>query len=591
MQVEQLVHDLIGFHENSNKAVHDWYCLQPLVVVHGQEGKSENCWIVIDGQQRLTTLFLILKALAVKPLYPIEYETREQSGKFLNDIDVINIEKSEDNSRIHNNPDFFCMYTAWTTIKKLLEVYTDRKGLADTILSYSKFIWYESSENPYDEFSKLNSGKISLSNAELIKALLLKETLRSGKKELSQLEAAREWDYMEQTLHDDDFWCFINPSPNDKRFHATRMDFIFEMLLRMQENSNRYISRFIETRRQQQVGTMQQNASRSEWNLLDELEQNPTFIFGVFQDYCEKPENAIAVWNDVQGVFRRMHLWYSDRDLYHRIGYLMNRKGVHSEEKFKQLAHLLVSATQKTKTELKKEIDDEIAVSKILAKLDSLEYGEDNDCIYDVLLLFNIAIMMRQRQEKSRYPFREHRYAFWTLEHIHAKQERAIELKDIQQIAKFLGLGQTGDKQKLVEEINKKFEEAGKKDWEGKSSPRIETQGNQCKLVDNKETHGLGNLALLGHRANATFNNSLYLEKRGILSMWLQGDRKGLENSDSGFDKVEFVPSATIMAFFKQFSQEITYPFLWTEKDAGNYVVAIQETLENVFALKNKGTS
>ena len=73
--------------------------------------------------------------------------------------------------------------------------------------------------------------------------------------------------------------------------------------------------------------------------------------------------------------------------------------------------------------------------------------------------------------------------------------------------------------------------------------------------------------------------------------MWLQGDRKGLENSDSGFDKVEFVPSATIMAFFKQFSQEITYPFLWTEKDAGNYVVAIQETLENVFALKNKGTS
>ena len=63
LQVEQLVQDLLGFHNGSSEKIQDWYCLQPLVVVRGKEEKNKGRWVVIDGQQRLTTLFLIIKAL------------------------------------------------------------------------------------------------------------------------------------------------------------------------------------------------------------------------------------------------------------------------------------------------------------------------------------------------------------------------------------------------------------------------------------------------------------------------------------------------------------------------------------------------
>ena len=93
------------------------------------------------------------------------------------------------------------------------------------------------------------------------------------------------------------------------------------------------------------------------------------------------------------------------------------------------------------------------------------------------------------------------------------------------------------------------------------------------------DTKAIRNLALLGHKANASFNNSLFFEKRETLSRWEKGERENLEKS--GFDKVEFVPVATKMVFFKHFSQGITLPFAWTEADADDYVNTIVETLKS----------
>ena len=49
-QVNQLLNDII---ENGNKT----YCLQPLVV----RKKAEGVFELIDGQQRLTTIYILLK--------------------------------------------------------------------------------------------------------------------------------------------------------------------------------------------------------------------------------------------------------------------------------------------------------------------------------------------------------------------------------------------------------------------------------------------------------------------------------------------------------------------------------------------------
>lgn len=90
-QVLDLLEDIDGF-DSSTEA---FYCLQPLVVKKRQVDEEikglfpEDCeqvYEVIDGQQRLTTIYLILKIID-EPLYAIQYKTREESAHFLGKIE------------------------------------------------------------------------------------------------------------------------------------------------------------------------------------------------------------------------------------------------------------------------------------------------------------------------------------------------------------------------------------------------------------------------------------------------------------------------------------------------------------------------
>ena len=102
-QVKDLLKDILEFSEKKGNA--GIYCLQPLVVVkrlsdkdsvmkriHEAKDLSEvrrllkEQWEVVDGQQRLTTIRLILEVLQQPHFYNIEYETRKDSASFLNSI-------------------------------------------------------------------------------------------------------------------------------------------------------------------------------------------------------------------------------------------------------------------------------------------------------------------------------------------------------------------------------------------------------------------------------------------------------------------------------------------------------------------------
>ena len=52
-QVKELLEDLYDF-VSTKKDENDYYCLQPIIVK-----KKEDCWELVDGQQRLTALWLI----------------------------------------------------------------------------------------------------------------------------------------------------------------------------------------------------------------------------------------------------------------------------------------------------------------------------------------------------------------------------------------------------------------------------------------------------------------------------------------------------------------------------------------------------
>ena len=91
------------------------YCLQPIVV-----RKRDETYELIDGQQRLTTLFLLYRYINnanpsvanPEPAFNLVYETRNKSEEFLKSIDL---------DRSGENIDFYFIVNAYKTIQNWFE--------------------------------------------------------------------------------------------------------------------------------------------------------------------------------------------------------------------------------------------------------------------------------------------------------------------------------------------------------------------------------------------------------------------------------------------------------------------------------------
>ena len=166
-QVKDLLNDIWEF-SKKKKTEKEFYCLQPLVVKRKEENilksiKAANSieevetllkgsWEVIDGQQRLTTLYILLSELGVKNPFFLKYETRDGSERYLNNINDLEKDNNIDYQHIFQSNK---VITDWFSSdkEKILEF---RGNLLDNV----KFIWYESiAEDPVKVFTRLNIGK------------------------------------------------------------------------------------------------------------------------------------------------------------------------------------------------------------------------------------------------------------------------------------------------------------------------------------------------------------------------------------------------------------------------------------------------
>lgn len=75
-EINQLIDDIYGIDDNTKK-----YCLGSLIV-----DKKDFCFEVIDGQQRLTTLYILLNCLNIEPKCPLTFECRKKSNYTLENI-------------------------------------------------------------------------------------------------------------------------------------------------------------------------------------------------------------------------------------------------------------------------------------------------------------------------------------------------------------------------------------------------------------------------------------------------------------------------------------------------------------------------
>ena len=307
-EVEDLLNDIYEFKQNNNEG---FYCLQPLVLKKLNITNKNNVYEVIDGQQRLTTIYLILKYLKSKNIieeniYTITYSTREDSKKFL-----------EENLEYITHIDFEYMYEAYKIINEWFNTDEKEKEIKDILLPNKtdkksvKFIWYEPTDKNHIEiFTRINIGKIPLTNSELIKALFLQkanfkhdENFDEALYEHTQIEIASEWDYIENTLQDDRFWGFINNDINQK---YNRIDYIFEIVSDKLLKNDKEISE----EDKKEIGADKYKTFR--------------YFYKKWKNNEDKMSFMKDTWKEIRYCFYAMNKWYNDLTFYHYIGFLIH---------------------------------------------------------------------------------------------------------------------------------------------------------------------------------------------------------------------------------------------------------------------------
>lgn len=537
-QVKTLLNDLYQCME-ANGQEKD-YCLQPVVVQKkGVQKKGELQYDLIDGQQRLTTIYILLR-YAHQNYFSFEYETREKTKDFLNNMDP---------QLAQTNIDFFHIYQAYTTIKDWLEetfpADTDSHlyKLCNYVKEKVKVIWYEvgAEADPIALFTRLNIGKIQLTNAELIRALFLSDT-PNGMENRRKYEMAIQWDDMEKQLRDDDgaFWAFITRKRAED--YPTRIDILFDLMCHKQD-----------------------------------AEKDPLFTFFKMEERL-KHSDRDSVWQEVINGFLQLKEWYKDNVYYHKIGYLI-ASGSNT------MADLFDEARGKRKSEFKDRLDELIAESITWRTNDKdsywdLDYHKDYNRICRILLLFNVQSIISYRV-RQRFPFNEYNNEKWSIEHIHAQNSEGLKTVELQlewlqkHLPSLKAIHCDEPDNELVRAVEKAI-------YDIRQSGRFirsdfddifrRVVNDLSDTTDTDYINTLPNLALLSCGHNTCLSNSTFDVKRNLI---IKMDKSG-----------EFIPYCTKMTFLKYYenSSDVQVHF-WGQKDREAYLQAIQHVIAPYYDL------
>lgn len=526
-----------------------FYCLQPIVVKNREDGNNE--WEVIDGQQRLTTIYLILKNLEsqierdTKNFDRIFYETRSQSEIFLKG----DIEHSE----FSKNIDYYYIKEADKAIKEWFKKKANttdyaapKAQFASTFLTDTKVIWYDVKDgsDSIDIFTRLNIGKIPLTNSELIKALFLRKSNFQNHSTLKQLQIASEWDRIENQLQDNSFWYFIY---NGQKNYDNRIEYIFDLMKGKNEADEKYYT-FHEFNRE-----FEKSKSDKGGYAIEEL------------------------WLNIKKYFLTLEEWFNDKDLYHIIGFLI-ATGTNIED------ILSLNDDSGTKTSFKDGLI-EIIKGKSNCQINNLEYG--NFAVRNILLLFNIQIIISNSKSITRFPFDHYKTENWDIEHIRSRTEKRVVGKErgnwallvLEYFTAQKGFQTSEEKEAQKKELE--FLEKEEREFSEKLISILESEKINDQRFDElyseiikyfeedeepENIDCISNLTLLDFRTNRSYKNAPFPIKR----------KEILENDMMG----TFVPIATKNVFLKSYSGKINKMMYWSKNDALDYEKAIAQTLE-----------
>ncbi len=562
-EIEHLLNDINEFPDGQK------YCLQPVVVKH-INGKYE----LIDGQQRMTTLFLIMKYLTgfAQINYSIEYTTRKSENGHIGSRELLENISQIDLFSPSSNIDELFIKDAFRIIKKWFNDDIAKKlDFAQKLQKSVTIIWYEvdDNEDSVSIFTRLNIGKINLTNAELVKALFLTKGKKDeqghysgnpyGLEEKTQHEIALSWDSMEKELHDPKFWAFITNEDSSK--YPIRMELLFDMIEMKPQGESSF------------------------------------FTFNRFYERFKLSTNKAETWELIVRYYQQLKEWYKDFNLFHQIGFL-----VATGENVKDLLDLSMNEEKPIgKSAFKSCVIQKIRAKMVFMTADKvnpseidyadLNYLDHSAYIHTILLLFNVETIRQKGDENNRFPFERYKNeGTWSLEHIHAQNSESLRTNQewetwLLSHKKSLNniIRETSDPNSVtrINEVIQRMDVVLSHIHEPNYNGSIREEFNEVSpsviniLSDGDDStflHTLSNMALLTVGENAALNNSTFDVKR----------EKIIEMDKGG----DYIPVCTKNVFMKYYSPSDTKLHFWGEEDRKCYIQAMNNVL-----FHNKGNN
>lgn len=599
-QVFDLCNDLLEYalKPKPNDRAKAFYSLQPLIVRKGEysiAGEEKEAYEVIDGQQRLTTLYILFKYLMnykniknpeelqkkrSKILYHLFYETRPSDFEVIEKLGFEELKNSDikdiDIAHISNTYKFIDEWlfskdsknSALTTFKLYSEEDFSADAVTDKLFSllFNKkdtkesegniqFLWYELgiSKDAIREFLSVNKGKISLTDTEKIRALFMQRNEKGEMGSLKQLSIAKDWELIENTLHRKPFWSFIS---NEINKEDGRINIIFQYIFDNDAHEN------VE-------------------------EEMPDYLFRYYYSKFKSKKNdhnkcVEEEWKKVMECFRMLQNWFYNPRVYNLIGLLV-KEGL-SLKNIADIYNESGDTTEQFITALNKKVR-EIIVDGILKKVNTNgneELDVKGDCIelyYDnsedkrkipgLLRFLNVRVLCREidylleevskpdEQKKAsdmnrkdrdtmcniyRFPFDALDSFGWDIEHIDSATTNSLN-----NFAERIAWIEEAEK-KLKEQLDSNQEYQDNKQRLGIEATADEASKNLENIIKNiigeneesgERKNWIGNLTYLDGGTNKSYKNKIFVWKRDVI---LDRIRRGV-----------FVPVCTQNIFNKNY--------------------------------------
>lgn len=477
-QVFDLLNDLKEFYQEKKEK--EFYCLQPLVVVDSglKDPGGKVIYDVIDGQQRLTTIYLLLTYLEDvrkinyrnednlrrSAMYQLSFQTRDVhfliEKKFKN-------EQEED--ALKTNIDYFYMTCAYKAID---EWFANEKDVRTTdilnlllpaeyfiddnfdingddelnkYVSDVRFLWYDVTQSEglgesIKIFRRINYGKTPLTATELIKALLFQTDKCENPEYKNALGIGRsyEWDEYEKALQNPLLWGMLTAGNDNSASHMKfLLDYVCRELVdrKAAEKSDLYskIKLNDDDADYRIVNTYLNFMSESE---VREYIRKRNQDKITYKNKCRE-ERISDLWKTIQGTYTTFVNWFQDNKWYHYIGLIisLNKRKQVNFDHAKELQSIYKAYNAKTKNAfelyLKAKIGSLIKI-KDDERLDKISYddGNQSDEIINILLAFNVYHTIVSSREENRFNFALfNELNITSLEHIHPQHLDEENLK------------------------------------------------------------------------------------------------------------------------------------------------------------------